>query len=220
MDNNKVWLDVPYKEKDEAKSLGARWDADKRMWYVQNSKDLLKFKKWINDTVINIKAENPFYIAYGYRKCWKCGNATPVIALCSENYKSLNVDINNKEQWVNETGLVFFQYIKYLSDDIIKIINEMFPFYKNGFSNFIQKKYWSNHCIKCSALQGDNYLHDEYDSIFSPTTREEAEKVTLIEIELHKAIEMSGSYGYSSTNDLIETYSLKINYNDFKKKKG
>jgi Domain of unknown function (DUF5710) len=34
MTNSKVWLDVPYAEKDEAKAQGARWDAAARRWYA------------------------------------------------------------------------------------------------------------------------------------------------------------------------------------------
>ena len=31
---SRVWLDVPYAEKDEAKALGARWDVQARRWYA------------------------------------------------------------------------------------------------------------------------------------------------------------------------------------------
>jgi hypothetical protein len=34
MAGNKVWLDVPFGEKDEAKALGARWDPGARRWYA------------------------------------------------------------------------------------------------------------------------------------------------------------------------------------------
>jgi hypothetical protein len=34
MADSKVWLDVPYAEKDEAKAQGARWDAAARRWYA------------------------------------------------------------------------------------------------------------------------------------------------------------------------------------------
>lgn len=34
MAGNRVWLDVPFGEKDEAKALGARWDAGARRWYA------------------------------------------------------------------------------------------------------------------------------------------------------------------------------------------
>ncbi|MET9063493.1 DUF5710 domain-containing protein [Streptosporangium sandarakinum] len=30
----RIWLDVPYSQKDEAKALGARWDAQARRWYA------------------------------------------------------------------------------------------------------------------------------------------------------------------------------------------
>lgn len=42
-------LQVPFAEKDEAKRLGARWDATKRVWYVQNMTDPAAFKRWLPD---------------------------------------------------------------------------------------------------------------------------------------------------------------------------
>ena len=43
----KIYLNVPYKEKDEAKSLGAKWDSDKKLWYCYNNSEELftKYKK-------------------------------------------------------------------------------------------------------------------------------------------------------------------------------
>lgn len=43
----KVYLNVPFEEKDEAKKMGARWDNDKKKWYVLSTADLENFKKWI-----------------------------------------------------------------------------------------------------------------------------------------------------------------------------
>ncbi len=40
-------LQVPFAEKDQAKELGARWDATKRVWYVQNVTDLTAFARWL-----------------------------------------------------------------------------------------------------------------------------------------------------------------------------
>ncbi len=43
----KAWLDVPFDDKDEAKSMGARWDKDKKRWYVlSNNPRLKEFAKW------------------------------------------------------------------------------------------------------------------------------------------------------------------------------
>ena len=38
---------LPYEEKDEAKSLGAKWNPELKKWYIQNTKDCGKFMKWI-----------------------------------------------------------------------------------------------------------------------------------------------------------------------------
>ncbi len=32
---NKIYLNVPYDEKDEAKKMGARWDKSKKRWYIE-----------------------------------------------------------------------------------------------------------------------------------------------------------------------------------------
>ena len=40
------FLVVAFAEKDEAKSLGARWEAKARKWYVPEGKDKDLFKRW------------------------------------------------------------------------------------------------------------------------------------------------------------------------------
>ena len=39
-------LKVSFTEKDEAKKLGARWDAAQKIWYVEGKADLAPFAKW------------------------------------------------------------------------------------------------------------------------------------------------------------------------------
>lgn len=41
-----LFLTVPYAEKDKAKKLGARWDAERRTWYVPQGTDTTPFKAW------------------------------------------------------------------------------------------------------------------------------------------------------------------------------
>lgn len=40
-------LQVPFAEKDEAKQLGARWDAARKLWYVENKSDMAPFARWM-----------------------------------------------------------------------------------------------------------------------------------------------------------------------------
>ena len=42
----RAYLAVPYDERDEAKSLGARWDAVKKAWYIGPGVDPAKIAKW------------------------------------------------------------------------------------------------------------------------------------------------------------------------------
>jgi putative DNA primase/helicase len=43
---DKTYISVPFKEKNEAKALGARWDSKATSWYVPQGEDLSLFTKW------------------------------------------------------------------------------------------------------------------------------------------------------------------------------
>lgn len=46
LNNNIRYIDVPIREKEEAKQLGAKWDANNMCWFVPADKDLSLFDKW------------------------------------------------------------------------------------------------------------------------------------------------------------------------------
>ena len=46
MTSSKIYLNVPYAEKDAAKALGAKWDAAKKKWYAPGAIDIAQFAKW------------------------------------------------------------------------------------------------------------------------------------------------------------------------------
>ncbi|MBK7673377.1 MAG: hypothetical protein IPJ27_00635 [Candidatus Accumulibacter sp.] len=48
---SKIWIDVPYPQKDEAKALGARWDRQEQSWYVPAGVDPAPFARWTPTTV-------------------------------------------------------------------------------------------------------------------------------------------------------------------------
>jgi hypothetical protein len=43
---HREYLTVPYADKESAKQLGARWDADRRCWYVPAGRDPAPFDRW------------------------------------------------------------------------------------------------------------------------------------------------------------------------------
>lgn len=49
-----LFLNVPYSEKDEAKALGAKWNAAQKKWYVPDSIDVNKFERWMIHSLITM----------------------------------------------------------------------------------------------------------------------------------------------------------------------
>ena len=43
----RVYLNCPFAEKDECKSLGGKWDNDQRKWYISEDVNKEEFQKWI-----------------------------------------------------------------------------------------------------------------------------------------------------------------------------
>ena len=63
MSRERFYLECPYEEKDEAKSLGTWWDPDRKKWYVPNDVDRNVFKQWWPShglTVSEVADEIPF----------------------------------------------------------------------------------------------------------------------------------------------------------------
>ena len=45
--NERIYLTVAYAEKDQAKALGARWDALVRRWFVPEGLAVESFNRWL-----------------------------------------------------------------------------------------------------------------------------------------------------------------------------
>ncbi|WP_245774036.1 DUF5710 domain-containing protein [Rugamonas rubra] len=43
-----ILLKVPFSEKDQAKALGARWNADRKAWYVPDGQNASAFERWLD----------------------------------------------------------------------------------------------------------------------------------------------------------------------------
>ena len=46
MADSKTYLNVPFAQKDEAKAVGAKWDAAHKKWFVPADKDIALFARW------------------------------------------------------------------------------------------------------------------------------------------------------------------------------
>lgn len=95
----KFYLSVPFEEKDIAKSKGARWEPEKRKWYVPEGLDSLHFIKWIPELTPenehNLYSEN-YFIGESSRRCWKCDEQIPLYAF----YLPEGTNISISLRWI------------------------------------------------------------------------------------------------------------------------
>ena len=48
MEDNRVWLRVPFVEKEQAARLGAIWCPDHGRWFVPDSAEMSSFSRWMD----------------------------------------------------------------------------------------------------------------------------------------------------------------------------
>lgn len=206
-------LKVPYSEKNEAKSMGAKWDAFEKTWFVPDEIDYNKFSKWFGNKEIDILLKPPFYLAKNNCECWRCEKEISVVSLCSGSFKI--VENMNMEDY---DGFAFFSNVTYLPEEIIKILKTHFPAYYYDYSKTINQKYWANHCPYCRALQGDFFLYSEPGGAFCPIDEDSMKNLLLIKLPPKYDEVLSCEFGQSSIFDEILNYALIIDLEKYGQK--
>ena len=199
----KLFLNVPFKEKDEAKVLGARWDPDCKKWYIANIRKYHLFKEWINGRIVVL---DHFYIIEGDRTCFSCGQQTPVIGFALEDYLyffDCEPDVFPDYEWrIGEINITSF--ISPLPENLLAHLKKQYNYYydfsKSG------GYYYANHCRHCNILQGNNYIFEEVDSPFWIENIEDARGLKLHKIFLEDDIAISADIGWRSNDYLIKDY--------------
>lgn len=213
----RINLMVPFKDKNIAKSLGAKWDKDIKVWYTPYSGEIEKFFKWINpikEKDINLKADY-FYIAETARECWKCKRKTKVVCYLLEKYCFSDVvqesqeNENWKSFWIEEDYPSFISKITKLNEKAQLAMLD----YTKGF-RISNSDYFANHCEHCNSLQGEFYLHEEPGIAFCPVNEKEIKRIKLFKID--EPFEAIGSHHWSS---VFEDYDV-INISLQKPRKG
>ncbi len=105
----RAYINVSFKEKDEAKALGARWDRQERSWYVPPGADTTLFAKWMGKaSEVNQSSENQktatssrqyLAVPYGERKAAKAAGAQWDKAAKSW-YVGAAADMDKLQRWL------------------------------------------------------------------------------------------------------------------------
>jgi len=149
----KLWLDVPYSDNDEVRSLGGRFDSTRRQWWVwDRARD--KVRPWLSELLLQADSEfldwlapDPIRGVVGPIVCHRCGAA--VHCLWVEAWDG-NYRVHGEESGVYcaSTLVQFDEALVGRADIALAVI-------KRRFSRTVGSSYFSQGCKRCDALFGE-----------------------------------------------------------------
>lgn len=211
----RVDLKVPYEQKDEAKRLGARWDRDRRVWYVPDGIDPAPFAHWrppeSPNHAFNLRGAEA-YLVRSPARCWRCTESfTAVGFLMAPGFEIRDHAENGNgietEFWSTQEEWAFAHYITDMPSAITNMLKSEAPLYRLAFSKTTQTTYWANHCPACKVLQGDFNLFEEPDGAFFLLSAEQARKMTATRLAMTFEADGEPSFGIDDA-DLIPGVAL------------
>lgn len=177
-------LNVPYKEKDEAKALGAKWNAELKKWYVPEKENYGKFNKWIvKDDERRTIICDYIYLVEGKRECFKCKKETRVITFGIKEYYNFWCTNNRRGSNYYNNNFKVIREIDPLPKDLLEMIQQKYN-YQMTFSKTTKSAYFANRCDYCDKLQGAFHLFEEPSSPFNAYTVEKAQNLIIYKIPL------------------------------------
>lgn len=209
-------LNVPYSEKDDAKSLGAKWNPAIKKWYVENKENYYKFIRWI-EPYGNMVIIDELYLIEGTKKCFRCGKDTRVIGFGIDKHLSIDklLEIENDD----EIKEILYDKMLEINQDDIHIVGPIDPI-PETLMKYIQSKYnyklrysktthissICNCCDNCDVLQGDFFLFDEVDSPFFIHSQEDVKKLKIYKIKLEQDLIVNAKDGWASFDEMFKKY--------------
>ena len=176
-------LNVPYHEKDDAKRLGARWDAARKTWFLPDGANSEPFTKWLTSQW-DINIRSPFYfIAQSTRTCWRCDRTTKVFGFLLPPGHEVWLEGDEPVGWEHQTPAAVVYYITHIPSTVQAQMKSLTVHYRNDFSKTTQSFYWMNHCEHCEMKQGDFELFEEFDTPFCPLNMRDASRILLHPIQ-------------------------------------
>lgn len=213
----RIDLNVPYAQKDEAKSLGARWDPQAKVWYIPEGTPSYPLSRWLpkqhHEPEFFIRSPY-YYIVESVSDCWKCHQSTAVFSfvLPEEHEEFQYIDDDTEEPMQGEWQVVGNRgtalNVNNLSPAVLKRIYQFTKNFKLTYSKMADSHYFMNHCQYCNAKLGDFFMHSEPGGAFFPMTPEHACQMILFRINERFDANCSVSY---ATEDFIDCMQLVNN---------
>ena len=176
-------LNVPFEEKEDAKRLGAKWDAARKTWFLPDGTESALFTKWLpQQPHVNLRG-CCYFLAQSMRVFWHCERSTQVFGFLLPSGHYARIDDDKSESWERQDSEAIVYYITHITPSVQGRMKALSRHYRNDFSKTTQSFYWMNHCEHCGMKQGDFELFEEFDTPFFPIEIENASKIVLHKVE-------------------------------------
>jgi len=210
-------LKVPFSQKDEAKSLGARWDPTLKVWYVPDGVDIAPLVQWLPVAKEDDFEHEPeflvrspyYYVIESATSCWKCFNSTRLFSfVLPEEHEQFELVEDedegftlsaNRGEWSCRGYRGTASSVTSLSPQVAKQLSRFTENFKSAYSK-AGGRYMMNHCEHCGSKQGDFFMHSEPGGAFFPTSPEQASRMILTKI--NERFESNCGVGFASDDFL------------------
>lgn len=203
----RIDLNVPFAEKDDAKRLGAKWDGERKVWYVPDGVARDAFERWLpDDPDFTVRADR-YFIARSRTYCWKCSEPTAVYGfVLDEDHEILEPDEEDEtsDVWYRPDQPTIVHYVHELAPQVAERVKAMTRHYRPDFSKTTESTYWMNHCEACGMKQGDFQLFCEPGGAFCPVDERTASCIVLHAVEEPFGANANVSYGDHFFEDMRE----------------
>ena len=84
LENNRIYLDLPFREKERAKLFGARWNPEKKRWFVCGDRVPIQLEKYISFKEYRAEPYEPDYLSQNSYFAFEKGLSMSV--MCGDYY--------------------------------------------------------------------------------------------------------------------------------------
>ena len=203
----RVDLAVPFDDRDSARRLGARWDHQRRVWFVPENRDPSPFARWLPEPGdLNVRAAT-FFIATATTACLRCRGASKAYGFALPvGHETLYVDDESGEMsWETSDEPTFVCYLSFVTPRPIERMRGFTGNYRIAYRRRSRSYYWANFCEHCGSKLGDYDVFCEPGDGFMPLTREQAARIVLAPID---APFVATAGGWSLGVELFEFMTL------------
>ena len=183
----RTYLHVPPEDSDEARTLGAHWDAQAGSWYIDADQVAGPFARWRSDDEEDrqgyaIRSDDAC-VAAATVPCPRCRRSFEVICIHCRTGSVLGEPLEDfTVSDISEVDAALADQLK------------MWPTFRPMEEPAGERGDFANHCPHCGATYPDQQLHEEPDDPFFDVTRATQDRIRFT--RLVGAIALSGDEHY------------------------